>query len=358
MVAARKPSRGKSRPGVRIDRNIVLAGDVRQSPVAIEDEEHGSWQPDIAIWADAPTGMVWGAFIGPGGNRPALLLQALTTPVPPFAAGPENTLPGQLVVFDELLARELRTLLAEPRITVSVAPPPDTFDLLFESLFLHLGSIQGRPELDLSTASIKALSRAALRLWKLQPWQFMADDPAVEMTLPGESPVYACVLGGNREVFGVALYASYEDMARFRDASEATEEVADSDDISMALMHQAQVMASLHEQAFLVSFEPAGELRPEYRAQFVQQGWPENEGVFPAFDVVGGEAGHGDIEPADAERIALAVTALAQFCSTHEDRLIDEEYPVEETVTVGRGRTARRVHLRVPPVRDGAPAGD
>jgi hypothetical protein len=352
-MAARKRA---GRPtGPPIDRALVLVGAVRPAPLAVEDAGR-RYTPEVAVWAVPDSGLIWGVSLGPPGRGAATLLEALLAPGPP-PFPPQRALPGRLVLADAPLARQLRAALPDPRIRVTVAPPPPEFDVLFAALFGELEQ-QPRPTLALPDAVLGPLCAACVRLWRVKPWQYADDEPPIEIRplppgppgaeapaaptrAPRPAPLYACVLGAAREVFGVALYASRADYARFRAAAPGARPPA-------AATPDA-VLARLRRRVLLVSFDPKADLQPAYRAQLARAGWPPRLPVVPTFVALGGGAAPGEPTAAEAGRAALAVAALVAFCERHEDAIAAAAFPVADTVAVRHAGATVPVALAMPP---------
>jgi hypothetical protein len=334
MAARKRASRAAGPP---LDRALVLVGAVRPAPLAVEDDGR-RYTPEIAVWVVPESGLIWGMSLGPPGRGAATLLEALLAPgPPPFAPG--RALPGRLVLADAPLAARLRATLPDPRIQVTVAPPLPEFDALFASLFAELEH-QQRPTLALPDAVLGPLCAACVQLWRAKPWQFVDDAPPIEIRPQGAAALYACVLGAAREVFGVALYASRADYARFRTAAPWARPAAASPEA---------LLTRLRRRVLLVSFDPTEELQPAYHAQLARAGWPPRLPVVPTFVALGGGGDPGEPTAAEAHRAAPAVAALVAFCERHEDAIAAAAFPVVDTVAVRHAGGTVPVALSMPP---------
>jgi hypothetical protein len=339
-----------------VDRALVLVGAVRPAPLAVEDAGQ-RYTPEIAVWVVPDSGLIWGMSLGPPGRGAATLLEALLAPGPP-PFSPRRALPGRLVLTDAALAPPLRAALPDPRVAVAVTPPLPELDALFADLFDELEQ-QQRPTLALPDDVLAALCAACVELWRVKPWQFADDEPPIEIrplppgvpaaaapTAPARGPrpappLYACVLGAAREVFGVALYASRADHARFRAAAPWAQPAG-------AATPEA-VFARLRRRALLVSFDPKADLQPAYRTQLTRAGWPPRLPMVPTFVALGGGAAPGEPTAAEAHRAALAVAALVAFCARHEDAIAAAAFPVADTVAVRHAGATVPVALAMPP---------
>jgi hypothetical protein len=254
-------------------------------------------------------------------------------------------LPKRLILFDEPLARQVRDALADPRVELHISDPFPPFEQLFDELMQTLAPT-GEPELDLPDHTIAALCAACARLWDEKPWLYSYDHPLIEIR-PGVSgrkvvpapvpaePLYASILGANREVFGVAFYT---DMADFdRDSQRgmlqqlAVETLGLSDDEADLLAYGVDDAAV--ERVFLVSFDPRDELHPDYLAQLERNGWPRKHDMAPTFMARGGADNNANLSAEEADRVAFTLDALMTFCERHEDEITDEQ-PASDTVSV------------------------
>jgi len=353
-MAARKRGARAARPA--IDRALVLVGAVRPAPLAVEDAGR-RYTPEIAVWVAPDSGLIWGMSLGPPGRGAATLLEALLAPGPP-PFPPRRALPGRLVLTDAALAPPLRAALPDPRVEVAVTSPLPELDALFADLFAELEQ-QQRPTLALPDAVLTPLCAACVALWRAKPWQYADDEPPIEIRpLPpgppaaagpaaptraarAAPPLYACVLGAAREVFGVALYASRADYVRFRAAAPWAQPAA-------AATPEA-VFARLRRRTLLVSFDPKADLQPAYCAQLARAGWPPRLPMVPSFLALGGGAAPGEPTAAEARRAALAVAALVAFCARHEDAIAAGAFPVADTVTIRHAGAPVPVALAMPP---------
>jgi hypothetical protein len=359
-MARRKRTGGEAGGRLPVNRDLVVLGDVRTVPVTLKEKGGQPYQPDAAVWVHEASGMVYGFMLGPPGQRAPLLAEALFSPGPaPF--GPRTELPGQVVLFDERLASEFAPLRGDAQIELYISEPDERFDELFSSLFQYLED-QNRPESALPDEALRPLCAAAARLWRLKPWQFMYDQPPVELreVIAGTvkagagqgRPLYACVLGANEELFGVAFYTSLDDYRRFREIGEGVLSGPGAPAGSPpAAPDAAELLGALQRRCFLVSFDDREDLRPEYLAQLERNGWPADCPMAPQFAAVGGPAEPGELEAGDAARIALAIEALARFCERHEDAIAAEAYmdaPVRDTISVRREGKVIKVQARMP----------
>jgi len=337
-------ARQKRTPGARraaagpIDRKLEVIGDVRTAPITIREQGRPPFRPEMALWVEADTGAIWGSAIGETGQRAATLVEALRSPGPP-PFGPRSALPARLLVFDEALATELRTTLADDRQHVEVVAPFAEFDALFAQFFSFLEE-QDRPTSGLPDDVLTLLCHACARLWRHKPWQYMDDEPAVEIhpQAPGYTASIACVLGAIDEVYGVAFYASYDDYRRFVAAGEQAMEVWTRDSAPVPdaadAERAAQLMQALEGRSVLISFDPKAEIEADYREQLARNGWSRRQTVVPTFSALGGGEMPGEPTADEARQAALAIEALVSFCEPHEDEIALADFPLKGTVEV------------------------
>ena len=204
------------------DRRLVLMGDVRQAPVEVL-EEGRAFRPVLALWVRADDGQVVGQLVDKPGHPARSLVRALRAPVPVPGQPPNPAMPTHVVLFNEVLAKQVKPLLAPLNIEVTTSPPFQPFDDLFTDLFDHLQKAdQAWLMPDLPEDLVRSLVSATERLWRAKPWQYVFDSPPFALVPDQGSArvLFASVLGASAEVFGVALYTSAADY-------EATEMLAD-----------------------------------------------------------------------------------------------------------------------------------
>jgi hypothetical protein len=324
-------------------------GDVRPSALEVSDGAR-TFTAHLAVCVRADTGTPWGAFIGPADRRAETLLHALCS-LPAPGGPPQRVLPGKLVLFDPALADEVRAALGRPDVEVAVSPPFEPFDRLFTELVKQFND-ELAPTLDLRNDVIALLCAASARLWRCKPWQFVCEEPLIELKplrddLP---PLYASVLGAGQDVFGVALYATIEDFERDQQLGARLEEArrhADFDERVAEL--EAEYLSNVRGRVFLVSFDPKEELPPAYVDKLIRNTWPRRFGVAPTFVVRGGATGNGALTNEEGWAIALAIEALVAFCERNEDALADEEMPLQDVVQVEQSGQTIAVQVRTPP---------
>jgi hypothetical protein len=349
-------SRPLRSPLYPIDPDLILLGDVRSSPSPVRVEGK-VFTPEIAIWVDASNGAPWNTAIGQAGARVQTLAEAMLMPViatefglPAQAlpvASPKSKLPARVLVFEESLAEQLSLRLVPFGVQVDVAPRSEMFDALFASLLEHLATRQ-KPRLELPDDAIAALCAASSRLWREKPWEYAYDNPPFEIRPPADvaPPLYASILGANRELFGVAFYSSLEDYRRTLALGEGMLEPGSAPSLSNV---EAEATKIFGHRSFLISFDEKAEVFPEYVDQVVEHGWPKRTRVVPSFGAIGGEQQPGDLAADEAQWAALALEALVAFCKQHGEEIAEEAFPISSTVQVKQANRRVAVQVAVPP---------
>ena len=206
----------------------------------------------------------------PEPGQPAeTLVEALFHPAPTSGQRKRPVLPGRAVLFDEQLADQVRRLLAPHDVEVVVASSVERFEELFASLINYLEQMaKADGTSDLPDEKLRPLVGASERLLKAKPWEYAADNPPFGLASrqPGARPMYAAILGAEREVLGVALYTSLEDYENTRETGEALLTAPEFLDDAV------EVLQAIRQRTFLVAFEPRDKLKPAYREQLARCG--------------------------------------------------------------------------------------
>lgn len=257
----------------------MIEGGARPLSVYVR-ENRRTIQPKVAIWLDATTGFIRSSRLLSSEDMDAdagvgatldVLREALTGPFAPTPDGVADDddvddidetglselelrrrakakagkaakrrhddaltpgLPKAVRVNDEALLAGARDMLAPLGVTVEYAAETHEFDNAFASLSQALGaSPDAQPPTpftwDADSATLEALFKAANGLWRRAPWDYLPDFPPVGLMLrahgpqPGVETLYASILGGAGEVFGVAFYYDGEGLRRFVERGKA-----------------------------------------------------------------------------------------------------------------------------------------
>ncbi|MBI2864834.1 MAG: plasmid pRiA4b ORF-3 family protein [Chloroflexi bacterium] len=332
-------------------RELVLMGDVRQAPIEVR-EDGRVFSPVVALWVRADDGYVVGQLVDKPGHPAQTLVQALLAPIPVPGQPQAAALPSRVVLFNEELAKQAEPILAPLNIEITISPPFEPFEDLFANLFAQLEqSHEAGSMLDLPDDILRPLISAAERLWRAKPWEYTFDYPPFAL-MPGQGiarPLYACVLGAEEEVFGVALYTSIEDFETTLMIGEsATGLLPEAVPLSALEEAAAGVMGAFRGRVFLVSFGPKDEAPPAYREQLAQCGWSRRLRTVPTFAAMGGGQEPGLLSAEEATEVTIAVDSLVTFCQRHRKQIADEELPIRDAVDVSLAERIVRVDVSVP----------
>ena len=229
---------------------------------------------------------------------------------------------------------------------VVVASSFERFEELFASLINYLEQMaKADGTSDLPDEKLRPLVGASERLLKAKPWEYAADNPPFGLASrqPGARPMYAAILGAEREVLGVALYTSLEDYENTRETGEALLTAPEFLDDAV------EVLQAIRQRTFLVAFEPRDKLKPAYREQLARCGWPRRRKLVPTFGSLGGEQEPGDLSAEEAADVALAVDALVEICRRHRQQIAAEEFPIRDRVEIQFGSRTVTVDVSAPP---------
>jgi hypothetical protein len=331
-VIPRKPDKSVTR-SPRVDPRLTLVGDVRPAPFTVANDGK-PFRPDIAILLRPDDGNIAGSAIGEPGNPAKTLFDALFQPPGTEPKPIQPIIPGRIYVFDVLLARQLRVLLAPHPVKVEVTQRLAVFDEIFEHMAATLGGGEPTPQpLDVPDEVLKPLVAAVERFWRAKPWEYTPGSPPISVMLqrPGARPLFASILGNDPATGALTFYTSlddFDDMALFGEtldptALESLEDLPDVPDMLEAIKHQA----------YLISFLPKSEIAPVYRDQLLRCGWSKRPKMMPFFSCV--KAGELPREPnaEEAGEIGLVVNALVTFCERQRNKITSDAFSViEDTV--------------------------
>jgi len=244
----------REQPLARLPRHpdLVIEGGKREMGIYTRDGD-GLVRPQIALWADAASGFVLATtLINPEqssdsgiGEAVEALLAALapsTQTGQPSAKGAGRLgqpavfagllgpglaggLPGRVRVAGADLAAAVETVLGPLGVAVEQAAELPAFEAIYQSFAERMGAGEDAepPEpfaWDIDPAVVGPLYKAAASYARRAPWELLLDHPPLAVELgaagpePGVETLYASILGGGEEVFGVALYYSAEGYRR------------------------------------------------------------------------------------------------------------------------------------------------
>ncbi len=342
MTAKRKrqsPVSGTSYPQ---NPRRTYMGDIRAAPVMAQVES-GLTMPYLGVWVDAATGQVVSTVVAVKKPQEALAealfdpmysLSSLRGAIVDASVGPpidfsDYELPGQVIVFDSALADILRPRLARLGATIETSEPIDPFDELYRSLFEALSNPPPSFDINISDDALVSLCDAAERLWKEKPWKYCFDDPPIGIEpLNGTGkPLYAAILGRGGEVFGIALFNSLRDYARFGDVDVGLLEEASIAELSL---FEESLRAVHSPLTYLVSFDQKVDADPAYVDRLIAAGWSRRYRVVPVFMCHGGGEPMRLFNDEEARRFWSVFDAVTVFCQQIRDRVHEIGYlPVQ-----------------------------
>ena len=339
-------------------------GDIRAAPFMAQ-ADIGLAMPYLGVWVDADTGQVVSTVVAvekplealaEGIFDPMYSLSSLGGGIDGAIAGPtinfdDYELPGQVIVFDSALADILRPRLARLGATIEVSERIDPFEELYSSLFEALSNPPPSFEINISDDALVSLCDAAERLWKEKPWKYCFDDPPIEIEpLDGTGkPVYAAILGGGGQVFGIALFNSLKDYAGFGDVDIIPPEGAS---IAELRAFAASIRAIHSPLTYLISFDQKVDADPVYVDLLFAAGWSRRYRVVPVFMCHGGEEPMRLFNDEEARRFWSVIEAITVFCKQIRPRIHEiENLPVKLVSDIGIRVDGERhpFRLTIPP---------
>lgn len=376
-----------------IDPHFVLEGGQARLPVWVREGD-GLFQPFISLWLDSAHHTVRsftlvnpsatsddartetlnaliqacaGPFAPPDLPLPPALPAGGESPTPTelmrllasVSAGPTPALPARVHINDVSLADMARAVFEPLGVAVEYTPALQPFDEALAGIVESMGGPQNEPPQpfawDLDDATLEPLFTAAAAYWRRKPWDYMDDYPPVVIQLGENGPrpdvpvLFASILGGAGEVFGVAFYYSADTLDRL---VQRGEELLPPPEIEDAMLDQlAQVLQAsgapaeglsraelrtfagelmsatgmsaptservrdLVEDSLAVFFSPADETDPTYLQWLAAHNlkYPARRAV-PSFLSVSKDSKQGRLPDArEARALTLALDALVHF---------------------------------------------
>jgi Plasmid pRiA4b ORF-3-like protein len=363
-------------------KGLVLAGGKRQLGLFSQNARTKEYfQPEIAIWQDAATGMILGSrVIEAQGNaviKEALqsLLDAIEAKIPAGVAfgmrqKPKAALPEAVVINDKALADAAQTLLAPLSIPVEFTGEPiEPFEDAFGSMSRMMGATDNpRPPRPFSweledESHIPALFTAATLFWQRQSWDYMGSDvPAlIEIGANGPSPdvqeLYAVPLGNGGMVTGVTFYTRKENFDRAYEfgmqMTEDDEKIAEVieqlraegmpvDDLPPQILEQAieatmgeeiglsrsrEIAAEAADNNYVIYFDDKEEVDRAYMKWIRKRKISLPRTGIPSFQYIDEGMQPRELNEREVTSLALALNAFSGFLSMHARPLIDYVEP-------------------------------
>ncbi len=186
-------------------------------PGWVEDEDGDPARPYTFIWVNPAVDLLHPpSDIQLGGAGPAeIALRSLAS----FARKPDYVggRPTSIMVNDEALAAELRSLLAGLGIEVRFDPKPGIVRHLQESFYEYSKIDAGRPGLlqgdGVTVERARSFADAAARFFAAAPWEYLTTEDPIgfatsQQPAPNAALSFAVVMGAAGETFGLAFYES------------------------------------------------------------------------------------------------------------------------------------------------------
>jgi hypothetical protein len=231
-------------------------------------ESDGPESGECIIWVDGSEGFVRAMdVVTPEMGPEAVvrtLLRAIETPHSP--AKPAR--PQKIVVSNRELQFFLRGALQSLDIAIDYVSELPLIDELFRG-FEAMGN--SRPPALPSQYEV-ALKETAFDIWKIAPWELLADHDilAIELNHWELGTIYACVMGMLGREYGLILYRSLESLKQFRQAALTEQAVEDLE------------KAFLSQDCWFVNFESTSDIDEEDEEDFDLSDLPLEE-IIPRF---------------------------------------------------------------------------
>ncbi len=284
-------------------------GALRATPLIIEDDAE-PFRPAIALWVEAPSGLVVAQeILKPGDSEGALgrvLAKALEQPTPGAQPAPDA-----VRVEDADFVAEVRTAL-RGRVPVEVAPTPEIDEVM--AAFVEATASEEPDDRSyfedgqIAPRTVERLFVASRILYDIAPWQMATDDRVVRMDIPRLGVEGACVsiIGNLDESLGLLIFPSLLGYEAFLDAAEGGIE--------------RKGRLDLGTDWLALNFERGDELPRTMRREVMSHSWPlANADAHP---VVGRFERDGIPRPVvtrDLEIAAACATSVGSFYVSHRN---------------------------------------
>jgi hypothetical protein len=205
-------------------RGPVWEGGWKTLGVPVREPDGAVAHPAGVVWVEAESGLVLSTDIfapeqGPDAGTAEVvagLRKAIASATRP---------PAIVRVRDETTAEAIRRAGLARSARVEVRPKLPTWEASTDTLVGYLRDRMPADEPEpfswkIETPLLPTLYLQAAEYWSRQPWTFMRDNPPIAIELGDYGPrknartVYACILGGAGELFGLAVYYSFAGFER------------------------------------------------------------------------------------------------------------------------------------------------
>lgn len=299
----------------------VWEGDRRPLEVDIRGSEDlslrggsGAEEPrgDCILWVDGSQGTVRAMDVVPADAGQEVMVRTLLRGMEQPHSPCMPARPQKIVVSNRELLFYLRGVLQDLDIALDYVPELPLIDELFRSFQEAMGTRSPQ----LPPAYANSLLEKALELWKVAPWEVLADHEilAVEVNQWDVGTLYASVMGMLGMEYGILLYRSLDSLRRFR-------ERALSDD-SMEEMEEA----FLAQDCLFVTFEAAN---PDMASEAYDLGSLPPAKIKPVFGSLHPLEGlRASIYEEEAAALMVAMEALQRFMRQNRSKFGASQFPV------------------------------
>lgn len=293
----------------------VWEGDRRPLEAGIQEEwgESEKTAPtggDCILWVDGSMGMVRAMdVVSPDTGPEAVVRTLLKAMEHPHNPGTPAR-PQKIVVRDREILFFLRGVLQDLDIVLDYVPDLPLIDEIFRGL---QDAITTRPP-HLPPQYVTPLHEKALDLWKVAPWELLADHEiiAIEINQWDVTTIYASVMGMLGMEYGVLFYRSLDSLKRFRQRVLANDSFDEMEE------------AFLGQDCLFVTFESVNEDSPD---ELNLASLPHSE-IEPVF---------GNLHPLEGLRsflyeeeaavVLVALEAMHRFIRQHRQKFENDEFP-------------------------------
>lgn len=275
-----------------------------------EAEKTAAAGGDCILWVDGSMGMVRAMdVVSPDTGPEAVVRTLLKAMEHPHNPGTPAR-PQKIVVRDREILFFLRGVLQDLDIVLDYVPDLPLIDEIFRGL---QDAITTRPP-HLPPQYVTPLHEKALDLWKVAPWELLADHEiiAIEINQWDVTTIYASVMGMLGMEYGVLFYRSLDSLKRFRQRVLANDSFDEMEE------------AFLGQDCLFVTFESANEDSPD---GINLASLPEAE-IEPVF---------GNLHPLEGLRsflyeeeaavVLVALEAMHRFIRQHRQKFENDEFP-------------------------------